>query len=184
MEVGRGLIILFKRYQTPSFSLSTILSQLVNVSVRILSRIAGHSFSRRLSFLPSVHHIHTTAPTMVHPNFKLEDPSLLLTTGWINDEGVAAASGKTFDIVDPADGEVWSKAPAMDENDTDKAIAAATEAFPTYSQISARQRARMILALDEQVRKHKEDLAQLLVMESGKALVEAQAEVDYASEFV
>jgi acyl-CoA reductase-like NAD-dependent aldehyde dehydrogenase len=42
----------------------------------------------------------------------------------------------------------------------------------------------MILKLDELVRQHKEDLAQLLVMESGKALVEARAEVDYASEFV
>lgn len=119
---------------------------------------------------------------MVHKNFKLADPALLISTGWINDEGVSAASGKTFDVVDPANGETWSKAPAMDEVDTDKAIAAAAEAFPTFSQISARQRARMILALDAEVRKHKEDLAQMLVMESGKALVEARAEVDYASE--
>lgn len=119
---------------------------------------------------------------MVHPNFKLADPSLLISTAWINDEPVNAASGSTFEVVDPANGDVWAKAPAMDENDTDKAIAAATEAFPAWSQTSARQRARMILALDGLVRENKEDLAQLLVMESGKALVEARAEVDYAGE--
>ncbi|BEI92381.1 uncharacterized protein CcaverHIS019_0500090 [Cutaneotrichosporon cavernicola] len=117
---------------------------------------------------------------MVHPNFKLADSSLLITTGWIADEPVAAASGKTFNVVDPANGEVWTTAPAMDEMDTDKAIAAAVEAFPSFSQISARQRARMLLRFDALVRDNKEDLAQLLVMESGKALIEARAEVDYA----
>ncbi|BEI80927.1 hypothetical protein CcaverHIS002_0200870 [Cutaneotrichosporon cavernicola] len=120
---------------------------------------------------------------MVHSNFKLAEPSLLLTKGWINDEQVSAASGKTFDVIDPANGDVWTSAPAMDQVDTDKAIAAATEAFKSFSQVTARQRARMILKLDELVREHKEDLAQLLVMESGKALVEARAEVDYATTY-
>ncbi len=152
----------------------------LNISIRNFSRIVGYFLPRRLAS----HHFHSTARTMVHPNFKLAEPSLLITKGWINDEQVPAASGKSFDVVDPANGDVWTSAPAMDEADTDKAIAAATEAFKTFKDVTARQRARMILKLDELVRQHKEDLAQLLVMESGKALVEARAEVDYASEFV
>jgi acyl-CoA reductase-like NAD-dependent aldehyde dehydrogenase len=115
---------------------------------------------------------------MVHPNFKLADASLLLTSGWIADQPVPAATGRTFDVIDPANGDVWSTVPEMNEFDTDLAIAAATEAFQSFSSISARQRARMMLRFDALIRESKEDLAQLLVMESGKALVEARAEVD------
>lgn len=119
---------------------------------------------------------------MVHANFKLADPSLLITKGWINDAEVDSHTGKSFDVRDPGSGDVWTTVSAMDAVDTDKAVAAATAAFPAFAAISARQRARMILKLDELVRENKEDLAQLLVMESGKALPEARAEVDYAGE--
>jgi succinate-semialdehyde dehydrogenase len=121
---------------------------------------------------------------MVHPNFKLADPTLLLSTGWINDTPAKSAAGRApFAVVDPATGEAWANVEAMDEVDTDAAIAAAAAAFPSFSAISARQRARMILELDRLVREHKEDLAILGTMETGKALAESRAEVDYAGEF-
>jgi len=121
---------------------------------------------------------------MVHANFKLADPSLLLTTGWINDKQVKAVSGrKPFDVIDPATGEAWTAMEAMDEDDTDAAIAAAAAAFPSFSAIPARQRARMILELDRLVRENKEDLAILDTMESGKSLVESRAEIDYAGAY-
>jgi hypothetical protein len=118
---------------------------------------------------------------MVHPNFKLDDPSLLLRTGWISNTEAKSQSGRSpFPVHDPATDEIWTHVEAMDEVDTDAAIAAAYAAFPAYSSITARQRARMILELDRLVRENKEDLAKIIVMESGKALVEARAEVDYA----
>ena len=85
---------------------------------------------------------------------------------------------------DPATDEVWAHVESMDENDTDLAIAAADRAFPAYSALPARKRARMILELDRLFRAAKSDLAQLIVMESGKALPEAEAEVEYAGEVV
>jgi acyl-CoA reductase-like NAD-dependent aldehyde dehydrogenase len=122
---------------------------------------------------------------MVHPNFKLSDPSLLLVTGWINDAPAKTVSGRApFEVTDPANGEVWTTMESMDDADTDVAIAAATAAFPFFSAIPARQRARMILELDRLVRENKEDLAILNTMESGKALVESRAEVDYAGELL
>ncbi|TXT07525.1 hypothetical protein VHUM_03245 [Vanrija humicola] len=120
---------------------------------------------------------------MVHANFKLADPSLLLTKGWINDTEVESHTGARFDVRDPGSGDVWTSVSAMDAVDTDKAVAAATAAFPAFAAISARQRARMILKLDDLVRENKEDLALLLVMESGKSLPEARAEVDYAATY-
>lgn len=121
---------------------------------------------------------------MVHSKFKLNDPILLLSTGWIDDSAAQSAAGRApFDVVDPATGEAWTNVETMDEVDTDAAIAAAAAAFPSFSRIPARQRARMILELDRLVRENKEDLAILTTMESGKALVESRAEIDYAGKW-
>lgn len=82
----------------------------------------------------------------IHPKFKLADPSLLIQKGWINDEQVTAKSGaKPFEVVDPSAGTAWTQNESMDDTDTDAAIAAAAAAFPSWSQVSARQRARIIL---------------------------------------
>lgn len=115
---------------------------------------------------------------MVHPAFKLADGSLNATAGWINDQPYTTSS--TFDVEDPGSGEVWTSVTEMGEADTDKAIAAATAAFPGWADTSARKRARIILEYDRLVRESKEDLSKLLVMETGKSLVEARAEIDYA----
>lgn len=119
---------------------------------------------------------------MAH-NFKLSDPLLLCTTGLINNEPAKAISGRpTFTVHDPATDEVWARCESMDEKDTDLAIAAATAAFPAYSAIPARTRARMLLELDRIFRAAKDDIAQIITMETGKPLAEAKGEVDYAGE--
>jgi hypothetical protein len=114
-------------------------------------------------------------------HFKLRDPELLCTSGWINGQPVKAISGREpFSVHDPATDHVWTHSESMDESDTDAAIAAADAAFPAYSALTARTRARMILKLDQLFREAKSDFAQLIVMETGKALVEAEGEVEYA----
>lgn len=115
--------------------------------------------------------------------FKLKDASLLTQTGWIQGKAAKTVSGKApFPVFDPATDEVWAHAESMDARDTDIAIESATKAFPMYSAIPARQRAKLLLKLDELFRSHREDFAQLLVMENGKAYQEALGEVDYAGE--
>lgn len=112
--------------------------------------------------------------------FKLSDPSLLVQTGIIDNVAVEAKSGKTFDVYDPATDIAWATCSAMDEVDTEVAIASAHKAFPKWAATPARTRARMILELDRLVRLHKEDIAQIITMETGKPLMEARGEVDYA----
>lgn len=118
---------------------------------------------------------------MVHPNFKIKDSALNATKGWIGDKEYD--TGKTFDVEDPGSGEVWTSVVEMGGADAEKAVTAAAEAFPKWSNTSARQRARIILELDRLVRENKEDLAMLITMETGKALAEARAEVDYATTY-
>jgi succinate-semialdehyde dehydrogenase/glutarate-semialdehyde dehydrogenase len=117
-------------------------------------------------------------------NFKLSDTSLLCETGWINGRAAKAASGRApFAVHDPATDEIWAHSESMDDKDTDIAIAAAHAAFPAWSKTPARKRARLLLELDRLFREAKEDLKQIITMETGKALVEADGEVEYAGEF-
>lgn len=125
----------------------------------------------------------TIAITDVHPNFKLQDKELLCQTGWINGEPAKATSGEDpFPVYDPANDSVWAYQESMGVDETKAAIAAADAAFPAWSKTPPRVRARLLLSLDTQIRAAREDLAILIVMETGKALVEAYAEVDYAGE--
>lgn len=117
---------------------------------------------------------------MAH-NFKLRDSSLLCTTGWINNRPARSVAGNDlFDVHDPATGDVWAQCESMDDRDADVAITAANAAFPAFSKVPARTRARMILELDRLFREAKNDFAQLITMESGKSLIEAEGEVEYA----
>jgi succinate-semialdehyde dehydrogenase/glutarate-semialdehyde dehydrogenase len=124
---------------------------------------------------------YTNGNTTVHPNFKLSDQSLLCQTGWIDGKPATAQSGrKPFLVYDPSTDQVWAHQEDMDENDTDRAIAVATAAFPAWAKLGARSRARLLVKFDAVFREAREDLAQLVVLETGKALSEARGEVDYA----
>lgn len=123
----------------------------------------------------------STSTMVLSPRFTLNDPSLLISTGWINDAPARSGANRApFEVQDPATGEVWARVESMDAADADAAIQAATDAFPAYSALPARTRARLLLEFDRLVRENKEDLATLVVMEAGKTLAEARAEVDYA----
>lgn len=116
--------------------------------------------------------------------FELKDPSLLCETGWINGRPAKAVSGRApFAVHDPATDEVWAHSESMDDKDTDIAVAAATAAFASWSTTPARKRARLLLELDRLFREAKDDLKQIITMETGKALCEADGEIDYAGMF-
>lgn len=135
---------------------------------------------------------------MAHPNFILNDPSLLTSTGWINGLPHRSVSGRApFDLVDPATGKVslvswaiadrekkWHQMEDMTVEDTDLAIAAADRAFQAWSTMPARSRGRILMALDNLYNAAQKDLAMLTVMETGKALSEAAGEVSQGCESV
>jgi acyl-CoA reductase-like NAD-dependent aldehyde dehydrogenase len=52
---------------------------------------------------------------------------------WIGGKWVEAKSGKTFTIVNPANGEEFACAPLGDKAEVDKAVEAAHQAFPVWS---------------------------------------------------
>ena len=49
---------------------------------------------------------------------------------WIDNKWVEAASGKTYEVVNPATEEVIARLPLGDREDVNKAVASAKKAFP------------------------------------------------------
>lgn len=115
---------------------------------------------------------------MAH-NFQLSDPALLFKGGWINGQSYTASSGQDFAVDDPSTGREWRRETEMDAGDTQLAIKAANDAFPAFSALSARERAKLLMNLHNEFEKAKDDLAMIMVMEAGKPFSEAKGEVDF-----
>lgn len=71
----------------------------------------------------------------------------------------------------------------MAAEDVDIAVQASYEAFQKYRTVNPRARAEKLAKWDALIRKHKDDLAKILVYETGKPLAEAYGEVEYAASF-
>jgi len=101
----------------------------------------------------------------------------------LSTESSSLPSSETFDVHDPATGKKIGSAPEFNKDDTDKAIAAATEAFKTFRKTTARERAVMLRKWYDLMLENAEDLATLVCMENGKPIADARGEVAYAANF-
>jgi succinate-semialdehyde dehydrogenase/glutarate-semialdehyde dehydrogenase len=106
------------------------------------------------------------------------------TLSYVGGEWIRAESGKTFGVFNPATGTEIAQVPDLGVAETERAIAAATEAFKTWSQKTALERANILLAWYELMLEEKDYLAQLMTAEQGKPLAEAKGEVVYGANFL
>uniref|UniRef100_A0A1B6JYT7 Succinate-semialdehyde dehydrogenase n=1 Tax=Homalodisca liturata TaxID=320908 RepID=A0A1B6JYT7_9HEMI len=109
---------------------------------------------------------------------------LLKTKGFINGEWVSARSGKTFEVTNPATTQVIASVPDMDVTDTETAIAAANEAFQSWGNTTAKERATLLRKWYNAMQDHASELAALVTAEAGKPLPEALGEINYGNSFV
>ncbi|MCP5042156.1 MAG: aldehyde dehydrogenase family protein [bacterium] len=91
--------------------------------------------------------------------------------------GQAIAAQKTFDVVNPANEEVFAQAPDASKEDLDAAVRAANEAFPAWRGTSVEERRAYLNAMADRVEQQLPALAETLVLEQGKSLANAQFEV-------
>ncbi|MDO4252929.1 MAG: aldehyde dehydrogenase family protein [Rothia sp. (in: high G+C Gram-positive bacteria)] len=100
-------------------------------------------------------------------------------TLYIKGSWQAAAQGQTRSISCPADGSFVGQVSEAGPEDTERAIAAAREAFDRGSwQLSAAQRGDFLRAVAEQIQKRKEEFARAESLDTGKRLVESQIDMD------
>jgi succinate-semialdehyde dehydrogenase/glutarate-semialdehyde dehydrogenase len=102
----------------------------------------------------------------------------------INGAWIAADSGKTLDVTDPATGEFLGTVPNCGRAETKRAVAAAEAAFPAWRAKTANERSQILFRLADIIRQNQEDLAVLLTLEQGKPLAEARGEVGMSASYV
>jgi succinate-semialdehyde dehydrogenase/glutarate-semialdehyde dehydrogenase len=115
-------------------------------------------------------------------NLKL--PSLFRQQGLIGGTWVAAGSGKTVDVLDPASQAVIGTVPDMGGDETRAAIEAANKAYPAWKKKTHAERAALLETWYALMHEHLEDLALILTTEQGKPLDEARGEIRYGASFV
>jgi len=97
----------------------------------------------------------------------------------IGGEQVDAADGQTFDVINPATGELLARAPLGGREDVDRAVAAAQKALDDprgWSTWSAAKRGRTLQKLSNLVKQNLEELAQLESRNVGKPISGARGE--------
>ncbi len=95
----------------------------------------------------------------------------------INGRWVAAASGKTFEVRNPATGDVIARAAEGDKADVDAAVIAARRAFESgaWPALTPSERGKIIWRIGDLIAKYADELAELESLDNGKPMTVAKA---------
>ncbi|MGJ4882859.1 aldehyde dehydrogenase family protein [Bradyrhizobium sp. HKCCYLRH1065] len=103
---------------------------------------------------------------------------------FIDGRWVAAQSGATFDVVDPATGETVDSVPEAGRADVDAAINAADIAFQSWKTTPVAERARLQRNAARLMRESAGELGRLLTRELGRPLAGAVSEIQRSAELL
>ncbi|OGR96868.1 MAG: aldehyde dehydrogenase [Elusimicrobia bacterium RBG_16_66_12] len=107
----------------------------------------------------------------------------MLTKLWIDGKAAPASSGKTYEVLNPADGEVLARTAEGGLDDIDAAVrAAAAAAAGPWGRMSARARGKVLLELSRRIRERSEELALLETRNTGKPLADSREEIGLAAD--
>ncbi len=99
---------------------------------------------------------------------------------FINGEWVDSSSGETFDDINPATLEVIAKLHKATEEDVQRAVDSAHDAFGKWSSTPAPSRGKILFRAARMLEERKEELARLMTIEMGKILDETRGDVQEA----
>lgn len=97
---------------------------------------------------------------------------------------VAADDGATLSVTNPANGSVLGTVPSVGAAETKRAIAAAHEAFKTFSRTTAAERAKILRRMHDIMLANVDTLGELLTLEQGKPLAEAKGEITIGANYL
>lgn len=109
----------------------------------------------------------------------LNTNSLLIGDSW-----VSASSNRTYEVINPYNGDVVSVLSDASAEDAVRAIDEAEKAFTIWSRTPAHQRFEVMLKAASKAQERAEDIAQIISSETGKSLVEARGEAGRAGEII
>src|SRR5436305_2197477 len=96
----------------------------------------------------------------------------------------ASSSDRRGDVFNPSTGRVQAQVPFCTSEEIDRAVRAAADALPAWSETPAVERARVMFRFREKLQSRFEELAALITREHGKTIAEARAEMQRGIEIV
>ncbi|MCA9259208.1 MAG: aldehyde dehydrogenase family protein, partial [Planctomycetales bacterium] len=107
---------------------------------------------------------------------RVAPPQVRQTQCFIDGEWVPAASGKMFDTVHPATEEVVAQIAEGDQEDVDRAVRAARNAFDhgEWSKMDACERGKLMARLADLIEAESDELAALETLDNGKPISDAR----------
>ncbi len=116
---------------------------------------------------------------------KLNDPTLAVDAAYVAGEWLPRAEGaKSFEITNPATGDVIATLPDLGVSETRAAIDKAYEAQKAWAAKTGKERAAVLRKLFDLMVENADDLATILTMEMGKPWAEARGEILYGASYV
>jgi succinate-semialdehyde dehydrogenase/glutarate-semialdehyde dehydrogenase len=112
----------------------------------------------------------------------LKDPTLLETRAYVNGQWIA--SDNTFDVTNPARGDVIAQVTDLTREQVADAIDAAYVAQKDWAQWTGKERANVLRKWFDLMMANQDDLGTIMTAEQGKPLAEAKGEVAYGASFI
>ena len=115
---------------------------------------------------------------------KISNQDLLKTQAYIDGKWCDSDSGDTFDVTNPANGEVVASCASCGTEETRRAIEAADKALVTWRKRPVKERSSLLRNWFNLLVENQEDLAHILTAEQGKPLAESRGELTYGLSYV
>jgi malonate-semialdehyde dehydrogenase (acetylating)/methylmalonate-semialdehyde dehydrogenase len=112
------------------------------------------------------------SPTPTHSQRAIPTVKLL-----IGGEFVESTTTHWRDVVNPATQEVLARVPFATQEEVNRAVASAVEAFKTWRKTAIGARARVFLKYQQLIRENMKELGAILTAEQGKTLPDAEGDV-------
>ena len=103
---------------------------------------------------------------------------------WINGARAEAHGSRRGAVTNASTGEAIRQVPFADAQDVDRAVAAATAAFPEWSATPVMRRARVLARFLDLLTAHQKDVARLISEEHGKVFLDAMGSVQRGIEVI
>ncbi|MFC0199867.1 NAD-dependent succinate-semialdehyde dehydrogenase [Paracoccus rhizosphaerae] len=114
----------------------------------------------------------------------LRDPSLMETRAFVAGTWVDADDAATFEVRNPARGDVIAQVADVGRPEVARAIDAAHEAMKDWAARPAKERAQVMRRWYDLMMQNQDDLATIMTAEQGKPLPEAKGEIAYGASFI
>ncbi len=110
----------------------------------------------------------------------LAEKQALIGGEWLTAGSTTGGAGKNgeYEVENPASGAVVARLIKCGKDETDRAIAAASEAFKTWSRRPPKDRAAVLMRWHDECFAARDDITHIMTTECGKPLAEARNEFD------